>query len=475
MAEDKKHNYEELNSKYKQALEDLKRIEFQATELEEAFKDLTSSLVGLVESGKLPGLSQALDKLRADLKKKGDPESIDAHAKVLKNFVLQVAAPVGEKKAAPPEAAPESLEESVRDILVAVVEDVANLEEPEIQAKAKALIRRIRTEFKLDDFKPFVQEIQNLVLQIKEMVHREKRKIYTFTQEVISQLEDTEKDFIRNLDDSAKHIQRVERSFVQHVAGDLKGIEQSFETSLSLEQVRGMVLGKITNIRERLRRKRDEDEARYRRLEAEKAGVENSLMSVRQKYQDFTSQSRALMEQMEKLRHASMTDGLTGAYNRRAYDLQIKRMLEALRKGEISSFSLIVFDIDNFKDFNNSYGHRAGDLILRHVAKLTGSTIRKYDVLARFGGDEFAILLPEADLDDAARIAEKIRAGIGEVEFKIYRDKDITVKVGLSLGVGGGRPEDDPDALFHRTDQALYLAKESGRNQVRTERDPKSC
>ena len=100
------------------------------------------------------------------------------------------------------------------------------------------------------------------------------------------------------------------------------------------------------------------------------------------------------------------------------------------------------------------------------MAKFTSQSLRKDDLLFRYGGDEFVILLTEADSKAATRTAEKIREGVHGVEFKIFKGSDKTVRVGLSLGVAEAKPGDDAKAVFTRADKALYQAKEKGRNQV---------
>ena len=217
--------------------------------------------------------------------------------------------------------------------------------------------------------------------------------------------------------------------------------------------------------------KRDEDEARLKRIEEEKKVVERRLHSVHQRYVRFNQRSRAALAEMEKLRDAALRDGLTNAFNRKAYDHQIAKALEELSTGRLSRFCLIVFDVDHFKDFNTNYGHRAGDKVLINVVRLVRNFLRRDDFLARYGGDEFVIILPEVNLIGAVRIASQIKNGVGGVDFKIYRDHDLTVRVSLSMGVGLGRGSDNPGSIFQRADQALYRAKERGRNQVCAETD----
>ena len=459
----------ELTTKYKAALEDLRHTENQCEEIEQAFKPLVLTLANLARDPDVPGLDHELNLLRQTLRQRAVAGRLEASNKKLKNFILHSGTAAEE---APGEPGPESLEDNIRDILILLIKDITVLEDEDIQKRSQLIIRKIRTDFTLEGYEPFIHDIQDLILQIKQGVRREKYEIYKFTQEIIDRLDDAEKDLTVNLDPATIYYGPGEQEFQKKVDREIKGIEQSFEgDDLAIEHIRGRVLDKIDKIREHFRLKREEDEARLKSLAEEKAGIENRLQDIHQRYQEFAKRSKAMLEEMEKFRQASFKDSLTGVYNRRAYDFQIKKALESLRKRELTKFALIIFDIDFFKDFNNNYGHRAGDKTLVHVARFAAGSLRKEDFLARYGGDEFAIILPEVTLKNAAKVAEQIRRGISQVEFKIYRDSDVSTRVGLSMGVSAGHQNDNPGSVFSRADKALYLAKQKGRNQVKTEKD----
>ncbi|HHD64023.1 MAG TPA: diguanylate cyclase [Desulfobulbaceae bacterium] len=168
-----------------------------------------------------------------------------------------------------------------------------------------------------------------------------------------------------------------------------------------------------------------------------------------------------LKQAEEQLQRLSTTDPLTGAYNRRMFmDLLVRELQRASRYGE--PFSLLMFDIDHFKRINDQYGHNAGDRVLQEVVRLSMETIRQADTLARWGGEEFMVLLPRTGGDMAHALGERLRLRIAEHAFV---DADhLTVSVGVtSLG-----RVDSIDSLLKRVDEALYTAKESGRNRVVT-------
>lgn len=468
LEDNSEQNYIDLQKKYKEVSEELRHADALVLEIEEAFKNLVSVLASIATDPGRPSLSAELKILKQDLKRKAVPSRIESSANKLKTFVLK--SDDDGKSAKTQAPGPESVEESIRDILEALVNDIIILEDENIRKKAKTLTRKIRNEFTLEEYKPFVEEIKDLIFGIKEIVRREKRELYQFSQEILNQLEDTEKDLLKNMEGEAFRINVTEVEFEKQVAIDIKGIEDSFDIEdASIERIRDVVFDKIASIRNRFRKKRAEDQARLRKVEAEKAVVEKRLEDINRRYKEFSRQSKDMLEQMEKFRQLSYNDGLTKVYNRRAYDHQIQKTIDEFRKGALKTFCLIVFDIDHFKNFNNNYGHRAGDKVLKYVAQFARKTLRKEDFLFRYGGDEYTVILPEVTLKNAVAVAEKIRSAINNVEFQIYKESDFTVRVGLSMGVASSRKDDDPAAIFGRADKALYLSKEKGRNQVRSE------
>jgi diguanylate cyclase (GGDEF)-like protein len=161
----------------------------------------------------------------------------------------------------------------------------------------------------------------------------------------------------------------------------------------------------------------------------------------------------------------AVTDPLTGVYNYRFFQMQIEReILRAERHGK--TFSIAMIDIDNFKQYNDSHGHLNGDLALKRVATAIMENIRKSDILARYGGDEFVIIIPELDKNKAKLLAEKLCRVIKKT--KLPKKKD-TPKIQLTLSLGiASFPGDgeDEDALLKKADEALYTAKDMGRNAV---------
>ena len=164
-----------------------------------------------------------------------------------------------------------------------------------------------------------------------------------------------------------------------------------------------------------------------------------------------------------KLKEMAQVDGLTGVFNRRYYERYLRD--EFIRSKRLSrSLAMIVFDIDLFKQCNDTYGHECGDRVLRQFAQLLQSNTREEDMVARYGGEEFVVLLTgESTGNGALCAAEKLRSIVEKTAFADFEPGHITVSAGVSIV----SPEEDFEQLFSRADQALYVAKGNGRNCVK--------
>jgi diguanylate cyclase len=178
-----------------------------------------------------------------------------------------------------------------------------------------------------------------------------------------------------------------------------------------------------------------------------------------------------LQQSLEAIRAESLTDPLTGLGNRKYFDRMIDMAVQnALAGGE--PLSLLMFDIDHFKSFNDSYGHLTGDQVLRLVGLSLKQTIKGQDITARYGGEEFAVVLPNTALRQALTVADHIRRAVMAKELKKKSTGEILGRVTISVGVSMLKAGDDTDSLIERADACLYAAKRNGRNRVICEVDP---
>ncbi|MFQ3789927.1 diguanylate cyclase [Halomonas sp. A29] len=160
----------------------------------------------------------------------------------------------------------------------------------------------------------------------------------------------------------------------------------------------------------------------------------------------------------EELEQQATRDHLTGAHNRRAFDAAMRKAIRQAERSD-NAFSLLLFDIDLFKSVNDQYGHDTGDIILKRLAALVGKTLRSTDLLARWGGEEFAVLLQDTTAQGASTFAERLRQQVAETRLH-------GLAVTISLGIAEYRRGESPEEMLARADGALYRAKRAGRNRV---------
>ncbi len=179
------------------------------------------------------------------------------------------------------------------------------------------------------------------------------------------------------------------------------------------------------------------------------------------------SSNEALLKNIHlrrRFQRDAMVDSLTGMHNRRWLDLQLPRLISRHVRSE-RPFCIIMFDVDHFKKFNDSYGHDAGDDVLIQVAHTTLFSLRPTDLSARFGGEEFVVMLAGINIELAWIVAERLRKTIASERVVTDDGRDLP-PITISLGIAESRAGDTADSLLKRADTAMYKAKETGRNRT---------
>ena len=199
---------------------------------------------------------------------------------------------------------------------------------------------------------------------------------------------------------------------------------------------------------------------------------EEATVELRQSVSTMASDIKDLRLEMERLNEEANTDTLTRVKNRRAFEIELdKAMLASTR--EMNTLCVIMLDIDHFKSFNDQFGHTIGDKVLRYVANSLMQTIRGNDTLARVGGEEFAIILPETEYEGALAVAENCRDKIARQPLSDSKANKKLGSLTISAGVGQYRPRESSEDLLRRADACLYQSKREGRDRVTGERDLK--
>ncbi len=172
------------------------------------------------------------------------------------------------------------------------------------------------------------------------------------------------------------------------------------------------------------------------------------------------------IQRLSMFQEESITDALMGIKNRRYFDQKIVEEVALSLRYKLP-LSLILLDIDHFKKINDTYGHMVGDEVLRNIASLIGEAVRDTDIVARYGGEEIAIITPSCGKQEAELLAQRLRAIIEKTTMALVGATQEVIQVTVSMGVSAmNHIITDKDALIEETDDALYLAKKLGRNRV---------
>jgi two-component system cell cycle response regulator len=174
-----------------------------------------------------------------------------------------------------------------------------------------------------------------------------------------------------------------------------------------------------------------------------------------------------LQENYQRSLSLALTDELTGLYNRRYLLAHLDELIDRVNHDHMSA-AILLFDIDHFKQVNDTYGHAAGDDVLRELASRTMNSVRSVDLVARLGGEEFVVVMPDTDSIIATAVAERLRLAVAREPFTIGAGGvkvAVTVSIGVTAGAEGG---DFRERLLKRADDALYDAKAAGRNRIVT-------
>jgi diguanylate cyclase len=208
-------------------------------------------------------------------------------------------------------------------------------------------------------------------------------------------------------------------------------------------------------------------------LHAATRAMEVRTRNLEEQLQRSSREVSDLKVKLDDVRKESLTDPLTGVANRKAFDLELASATAQSREnGE--PVSLLMCDIDHFKQFNDTWGHQTGDQVLRLVANCLSENVKGRDTAARYGGEEFAVILRSTELAHAVTLADQIRSGVEGKKLVKKSTGDILGRMTISIGVAQYDRNESPSDLVQRADSCLYAAKHSGRNLVIGEHDPRA-
>jgi diguanylate cyclase len=190
--------------------------------------------------------------------------------------------------------------------------------------------------------------------------------------------------------------------------------------------------------------------------------IQSQTDAMREELEESKRTTSKLTQLLEQVESKAMIDPLTQVLNRGTYNMEIVQMIKEFKRYK-NPAALIIIDIDHFKMFNDDYGHKGGDAVLVLVASVIKGAVRDTDMVFRYGGEEFVVLLNKLDFKNALTVAEKVRA---QIESNHLTNKATVLNITVSIGLSCFKEGDIETTIFERADKALYQGKQNGRNRV---------
>lgn len=323
----------------------------------------------------------------------------------------------------------------------------------EFSEQASSLSRRLHSPTDNLSFKPILEDSIKLFQNIKKFQQDEQLEMAKFLSSLTEQLAELSIK-ASGARDANQDVARKRNLLDESVSAQMTALQQSSADATTLDVLKHIVTTRITSITAEIQEHAKNEY--LQRIEAEK-----QLQELTQKIVHLDAESKELKTKLIVAHSKATRDPLTNLPNRLAYDETLSNEI-ARWKRYSAAFSLLIWDIDLFKNINDTYGHKAGDKTLIIIANLLSKYCRESDFVARIGGEEFVMVLPSTDEQSALVLADKIREIIAHTGFNSNGQK---INITISCGISQYRETDNQETLFERADQALYKAKKTGRNR----------
>jgi diguanylate cyclase len=318
-------------------------------------------------------------------------------------------------------------------------------------AQAQAMHARIQRGLNWYELLPVLDELAVLMLAVNDGSQQEFER---YLQQLNQRLE----NFQRQLQlthgdhaDSRSAALALDDVLREHV----DGLQTSMRGAVDIDGLKQVLESRLEGLLASMEQHRLQREAREQEITARLQGLGERVTSMEREALDYR-------DKLEQQRNKALLDPLTGLPNRAAWSERL--VLEHVRSQQTGNGLLLaILDLDHFKSINDTFGHQAGDKVLKIIANVLRKGLRGDDFIARFGGEEFALLMPGSDLGGGSRLLERLRAAVEQCPFHFKGER---VSVTMSAGVAVFKPGENASQVLKRADQALYRAKEAGRNQI---------
>ncbi len=359
------------------------------------------------------------------------------------------------KRANPPRSSGQGLPNELRSIFLGIIAEFDHDMGEEYSEQILRLRREIEGSTELNDLMALRDDLLGIIQTHARIINEERNQITDFISEIGSGLMEVERQYVNSMNQTGQG-QTDNTRFNEMLDNQIEDMKKSAQLSSTLAEFKSLVMSRLASIRAALEEKRKAEALRQENLDEEMQDLQQNLNRMKKEIEQVHEKRKALEKEI-------LIDQLTGVANKRALRIRLKDELQRFTRYK-HFFSMLLFDIDNFKEINDKYGHWAGDKCLKEIIKRIKPILRDTDLLARWGGDEFVVLFPGTELDSAVAVAERIRKSIENIRF-VYQRQEICMTV--SIGVTEVNTADQSqEMIFNRVDKAMYKAKKKGRNVV---------
>lgn len=303
------------------------------------------------------------------------------------------------------------------------------------------------------DWRLSLKKIVQFINEVRFQQYQEEGEYEDFLQEITNRLQ----EMVQYLVEENNQIENSERKSTEinkAVGKEVDGMREGIEAADSLDALQGVVNSRLDAISRFMLQHSQFEKERY-------DSSKTNLSNMQEKINSLEKETAVLKVSLAEKSREAMYDALTEIPNRLFYEKRIKEDVARWQRFD-TPLSIAVWDVDKFKNVNDTYGHKAGDKVLKAIAQILNKRIRETDFLARYGGEEFVMLLPGTIEEETLRLANELRQAVADCAFH-YNDKSVDITI--SCGISGFRTDDTLERVFERADKALYQAKESGRNR----------
>ncbi|MBF0549825.1 MAG: diguanylate cyclase [Deltaproteobacteria bacterium] len=338
----------------------------------------------------------------------------------------------------------EKLQGEFQELLMGIINQLYSENEAEFNLRLDHFISELLNNFNLNDIVNYKRLITRLIKEYTRKNEETTKMLY----EILDRLLELEQEFVDELLDKERGALESGLALNRIIRSEVISIRENLDKRLAPSELKEMTIKGLDLIRATIRKKRKQEKNKFMELEESVNSLQKKFTEVRREFEEAKGKAEI--------------DDLTQIPNRRALNRRLNdEIIRHERYGR--PCTLIMFDVDNFKAINDKYGHLNGDQILKELCEVVKEHVREVDFFARFGGDEFVIVLPETSIQEGYIVAEKIRKMIASIDFQFGA---ASVPVTICLGISNIKPDDEIGDALDRADQAMLSAKYLGRNRT---------